>query len=167
MPCTPGPVISRSRPDARILPTSPHGSLPQIRDQKYSDRATKPRWVLEIGEVVQDQVDTNLSLSLEELSRRLNANPMYLNEEFSRDFEDLTFGEYIRKKRIEKALELMEEERYTLIEIAYMTGFSDQTHFSRIFTKHYGKTPTGHMKTIRAMKNREMAADAVNEDDED
>lgn len=135
--------------------------------QKYSDRARKPLWVQEIGAIVQDQIDTNLSLGLEELSRRLNANPQYLSNEFSRDFEEMTFGEYIRKKRIEKALELMEEEKYSLVEIAYMTGFSDQTHFSRIFTRHFGKTPTGHLKTIRAQKNREVPSAAGNGDEEE
>ncbi|WP_126246375.1 chromate resistance protein ChrB domain-containing protein [Chitinophaga rhizosphaerae] len=134
--------------------------------QKYSDRVRKPMWVQEIAAIVQDQIDTNLALSLPELSRKLNANPEYLSNEFSRDFEDMTFGEYIRKKRIEKALELMEEEKYSLTEIAYMTGFSDQTHFSRIFNRHFGKTPTGHLKTIRAQKNREVA-ETVEEEEED
>lgn len=134
--------------------------------QKYSDRVRKPLWVQEIGAIVQDQIDTNLNLSLDDLARKMDANPHYLTNEFTRDFEDMTFGEFIRKKRIEKALELMEEEKYSLIEIAYMTGFSDQTHFGRIFSRHFGKTPTGHLKTIRAQKNREMPQ-TVEEEEED
>ncbi len=134
--------------------------------QKYSDRVRKPMWVQEIAAIVQDQIDTNLTLSLPDLSRKLNANPQYLSNEFTRDFEDMTFGDFIRKKRIEKALELMEEEKYSLTEIAYMSGFSDQTHFSRIFNRHYGKTPTGHLKTIRAQKNREVPQETVEEDEE-
>jgi AraC-like DNA-binding protein len=54
----------------------------------------------------------------------------------------------MRKLRIDKALALIHEQKYTLIEVAYMTGFSDQSHFSRVFRDHVGKTPTGYLKGL-------------------
>ncbi|WP_343704317.1 chromate resistance protein ChrB domain-containing protein [Chitinophaga sp.] len=123
--------------------------------RRYSDRQKKPEWAREIAAIIQDQVDTNLALSLKEVAAMLEVNPSYLSREFSRYFEDLSFGEYIRKLRIEKAVKLMEEEKYTLTEIAYMTGFSDQSHFSRVFSRFMGKTPTGYLKTIQAAKRKE------------
>lgn len=123
--------------------------------KRYSDRQKKPEWVKEIAAIIQDQADTNFALSLQEVSAMLEVNPSYLSCESSRYFDDLTFGEYIRKQRIEKAIRMMEEEKYTLTEIAYATGFSDQTHFSRVFGKFTGKTPTGHLKTIQARKKKE------------
>jgi AraC-like DNA-binding protein len=54
----------------------------------------------------QDQIDTHLTLSLKEISKDLNVHPSYLLREFSRYFEDFSFGEYIRKLRIEKAIAL-------------------------------------------------------------
>ncbi|WP_341835823.1 chromate resistance protein ChrB domain-containing protein [Chitinophaga pollutisoli] len=123
--------------------------------QRYAERKPKPEWMQELSALVQDQIDTNICISLPGLARKLDANPYYLNNEFSNDLEDMSFGEYIRKKRMEKAVDLMEQEKYSLTEIAYMTGFSDLGHFSRLFNYHYGKTPTGHLKTIRAQKNRE------------
>ena len=80
------------------------------------------------------------SLSLKEISKGLDVNPAYLSREFSKYFDNLSFGEYIRKQRIEKAIELLNNADYTLTEIAYLTGFSDQSHFTRIFKKHTGKT---------------------------
>lgn len=123
--------------------------------RRYSDRQKRPEWVKEIAAIIQDQVDTNLAMSLKEISAMLEVNPSYLSREFSRYFDDLTFGEYIRKQRIEKAQKLMEAGKYTLTEIAYMTGFSDQSHFSRVFGKFTGQTPTGYLKTIQARKRRE------------
>ncbi|WP_241676630.1 helix-turn-helix domain-containing protein [Flavobacterium pectinovorum] len=35
---------------------------------------------------------------------------------------------------------------YTLTEIAYMTGFSDQSHFTKIFKQHTGKKPSSYRK---------------------
>ncbi|RPD41947.1 chromate resistance protein ChrB domain-containing protein [Chitinophaga barathri] len=119
--------------------------------QKYGDRAKKPVWVKEIAAIVQDEIDTSLSLDLAALSEKLPANPGSLIP--YPDFH--TFGEEIRRRRIEKAMQLMEEDKYSLTEVAYITGFSDLGHFSRIFSEHYGKTPTGHLKTIRAQKNKE------------
>jgi AraC-like DNA-binding protein len=100
-----------------------------------------PGWAQELKEIIQDHVDTNLSLK--EISKGLEINPSYLSREFSKYFEDLSFGEYIRKQRIEKAKELMNSlNKYSLTEIAYLTGFSDQSHFTRIFKKHTGKSPS-------------------------
>jgi len=105
-----------------------------------------PGWAQELKETIQDHIDTNLSLR--ELSKNLSINPSYLSREFSKYFEDLSFGEYIRKHRIEKATELMQSGSYSLTEIAYLTGFSDQSHFTRIFKKHTGQNPSSYRKTV-------------------
>jgi AraC-like DNA-binding protein len=78
----------------------------------------------------------------------LDVHPAYLSREFSKYFEDLSFGEYIRKLRIEKSIELMSSARYSLTEIAYLAGFSDQSHFTRIFRKHTGQNPSHYRKSL-------------------
>jgi AraC-like DNA-binding protein len=106
-----------------------------------------PAWAKELKEMIQDQLDTNLSLSLQQASDELEINPAYLSREFSKYFENLSFGEYIRKLRIEKAMHLMDTTSYPLTEIAYLTGFSDQSHFNRIFKKQTGQNPSAYKKT--------------------
>lgn len=101
-----------------------------------------PAWAQELKEIIQDQIDTNLTLTLKEVSQSLNVHPAYLSREFSKYFDDLSFGDYIRKLRIEKAMQLLNESDRSLAEIAYLTGFSDQSHFTRIFKKHTGKSPS-------------------------
>ena len=100
----------------------------------------------ELKQIIQDQVDTNLSLT--EISKSLDINPSYLSREFSKHFNNLSFGEYIRKMRIEKAIELIKQQTYSLTEIAYLTGFSDQSHFTRIFKQHLGKSPSAYKKEL-------------------
>jgi AraC-like DNA-binding protein len=112
-----------------------------------------PAWAQELKEIIQDHIDTNLSLK--EISKGLEINPSYLSREFSKYFEDLSFGEYIRKQRIEKAKELMSAPNtYSLTEIAYLTGFSDQSHFTRIFKKHTGKSPSSFKRDFIKSKIR-------------
>ncbi len=107
-----------------------------------------PAWAQELKEIIQDQIDTNLTLSLKEISQSLNVHPTYLSREFSKYFDDLSFGDYIRKLRIEKAIVLLNDSKYPLSEIAYLTGFSDQSHFTRIFKKTTGKSPLTYKKNL-------------------
>jgi AraC-like DNA-binding protein len=118
--------------------------------KKFLDEKKKeiPSWAKELKEIIQDQIDTNLTLSLKEISESLKVHPSYLSREFSKYFDNLSFGDYIRKLRIEKSIELLKDEKYSLAEIAYLTGFSDQSHFNRIFKNHTGKNPSAYRKEV-------------------
>ncbi|RKR85144.1 hypothetical protein BDD43_5404 [Mucilaginibacter gracilis] len=111
-----------------------------------------PAWAKELKEMIQDQIDTNMSLSLQQVSNELEINPAYLSREFSKYFDNLSFGDYIRKLRIDKAIILIETTDYSLTDIAYLTGFSDQSHFNRIFKKQTGQNPSFYKKSILKSK---------------
>ena len=114
---------------------------------KQKSAKKPPAWVKELKEIMQDQVDT--SISLKQLSKDLDINPAYLSREFSKYFDNLSFGEYIRKLRIEKAMEYLNNSSYSLTKIAYLTGFSDQSHFTRIFKKFTGQNPSVYRKKLQ------------------
>ena len=113
-----------------------------LKEQKATKKT--PSWVAELKQIIQDQVDSNLSLTA--VSKSLEMNPAYLSREFSKYFNNLSFGEYIRKMRIENAIRLIHTNNFSLTQIAYLTGFSDQSHFSRIFKQHTGKSPSAYRK---------------------
>ena len=116
--------------------------------QQKSSGKKIPAWATELKEIIQDQIDTNLALSLKDISQNLNVHPAYLSREFSKYFDNLSFGDYIRKLRIERSLELLKGKTYSLAEIAYLTGFSDQSNFTRIFKQHTGKSPSVYRKEM-------------------
>jgi AraC-like DNA-binding protein len=120
--------------------------------EKKSNKKT-PSWVKDLKEIIQDQIDTQFAFDLKKISSDLELNPSYLSREFSKYFEDLNFGEYVRKLRIEKAINLIQNSTYSLTEIAYMTGFSDQSHFTRIFKLHTGKNPSSYRKNTLKSKS--------------
>ncbi|MDI3319198.1 chromate resistance protein ChrB domain-containing protein [Pinibacter soli] len=141
----------------RHLQNSPFESLlhevyNKFLKEKKSDKKKVPDWVAELKAIIQDQIDTQFTFDLKKISTELSLNPSYLSREFSKYFEDLNFGEYIRKIRIEKAISLIENSSYSLTEIAYLTGFSDQSHFTRIFRQHTGKSPSSFRKNITKSK---------------
>ena len=116
-----------------------------IKEKKRTKKA--PAWAKEIKELIQDHIDT--SISLKEISKGLDIHPAYLSREFSKYFDNLSFGEYIRKQRIEKAVEYLKNSNYPLTKIAYLTGFSDQSHFTRIFKKFIGVNPLVYRKKLK------------------
>lgn len=123
--------------------------------QKTGSGRKAPSWVQELKDLIQDHIDDNLSLK--ELSKGLEISPSYLSREFSKYFENLSFGEYIRKLRIEKAIGLMRTPKYSLTEIAYLTGFSDQSHFTRIFKQHTGQNPSEYRRQLKNKSSSEKS----------
>jgi AraC-like DNA-binding protein len=117
-------------------------------DKQNLEPVKTPKWAKELKEIIQDQIDTNLSLSLKEIAEGLQIHPSYVSREFSKYFSNLSFGEYIRKLRIEKAIDLLRNPAHTLSEVAYLTGFSDQSHFNRIFKAHTGLNPSQYRKGL-------------------
>lgn len=116
-----------------------------LKKKKTKNKKT-PTWVKDLKAIIQDQIDTQFTFDLKKISNDLELNSSYLSREFSKYFEDLNFGDYVRKLRIEKAISLIQNSTYTLTEIAYMTGFSDQSHFTRIFKQSTGKNPSSYRK---------------------
>lgn len=121
-------------------------------DEKSASKQRIPTWAKELKETIQDYVDTNFSLSLKDISQELDLHPAYVSRAFSKYFDNLSFGEYIRKLRIEKAVQLLETTGLSLTEIAYLTGFSDQSHFNRIFKKQMGMQPSVYRKSLQKGK---------------
>ncbi|RTY86633.1 chromate resistance protein ChrB domain-containing protein [Flavobacterium sp. RSP15] len=114
--------------------------------EKKKNKKKAPAWVKDLKKIIQDQIDNQFTFDLKKISSDLEINPSYLSREFSKYFGDLNFGDYVRKLRIEKAIALIQNSTYSLTEIAYMTGFSDQSHFTRIFKIHTGKNPSSYRK---------------------
>jgi AraC-like DNA-binding protein len=130
------------QPEEQLLMQVYTAYLQRPREQK----APPPAWATQLRELIQDHLDTNLSLRLTEAADTLQVNPTYLSREFARYFDNLSFGEYIRKLRLEKAQQLLDTTAYSVGEIAYLTGFSDQSHFTRIFKQHMGQSPAAYRK---------------------
>ncbi len=113
----------------------------------YLDHQKKtkvPDWVHELRQLIDTNLDS--TLTLQELAENVNVNPSYLSREFSRYFENASFTEYLQQQRIDKALTLLRSSAYSLSEIAYLTGFSDQSHFTRVFKKYMDLTPNQFRK---------------------
>ncbi len=62
----------------------------------------------------------------------------------------ITFTEWLRQVRIEKAMELMKAKDFSITEVAYEVGFGDLRTFERAFKQHTRMTPREFKKSVAA-----------------
>jgi AraC-like DNA-binding protein len=77
------------------------------------------------------------------VARRLGISTRYLHKLLHET--GASFAERVRELRLEKALTLLRGETCAprkVFEAAYDAGFSDLSHFNRVFRRRYGLTPT-------------------------
>ena len=79
----------------------------------------------------QEAVAVALHRSVSSLQRQLNA-------------EGVSYRQVLDETRHELAEQLVQEKRYSLSQIAYLLGFSDQANFSRAFKRWTGETPSAY-----------------------
>lgn len=56
------------------------------------------------------------------------------------------FSDYVRELRLERAASLLRESAESVAEVAYRTGFSDQSHLQRLFKSRYDVCPLAYRK---------------------
>ena len=115
-----------------------------IRDN-HSQNLKKPIWVSQIDMILNDQFSDQLSLDY--LSKTLDIHPVHLSRYFSKYFNS-GLGEYIRKLKIQKSLQMISQKKSDLTTIALDCGFSDQSHFTRCFKEINGITPSQYRKIL-------------------
>ena len=116
--------------------------------EKYTDAASeKPeyRGGLPIGKLrkVEDYVRERLAedISVESLAQLLELSPFH----FSRVFKQATGMpplQFVRRKRITRAQQLIRETSRSVIEIGLEVGYTSPSHFAQVFRRVVGVAPT-------------------------
>jgi len=104
--------------------------LATLDPERVQDRVRKILLILlPSGEVDQEAVAKTLHRSVSSLQRQLRA-------------EGASYRQILDETRVTLAQQFVREKRYSLGQIAYLLGFSDQANFSRAFKRWTGHTPT-------------------------
>jgi AraC family transcriptional regulator len=105
-----------------------------------------PKWIFLLSEILHELVVEKLTL--EDLSVRLQVDPGHICRYFRRHFQ-CTISEYLRMIKVEKALNLIRNSKYSMTEIAYLCGFADQSHFCRCFKEINHLSPYQYRQLLR------------------
>lgn len=82
-----------------------------------------------------DLLANEMNMSLSQLNRKLRA------------LIDQPAGKLIRSMRLQRAADLLIQQSGTVAEIAYRLGFGSQAHFSKMFHKHFGQSPSEYRQS--------------------
>ncbi|WP_369011167.1 helix-turn-helix domain-containing protein [Paenibacillus sp. MER TA 81-3] len=58
----------------------------------------------------------------------------------------MTPYKYVMDHRLQRSVEYLKTNKYSITEITSLTGFNQVTHFIQVFKRKYGKTPKEYQK---------------------
>jgi AraC-like DNA-binding protein len=115
------------------------------------DSVNKKHVVEQIVNYFGDHYDQKISL--DQIAENMYLSPFYISKIFKSEVGDTPIRHLINI-RLEKARELLENENSLSIqEIACSVGYDDAYHFSKLFKKRYGVSPTQFKKSGREEKH--------------
>jgi len=87
------------------------------------------------------------SLSLDELAKVAEMSPNYFISLF-RQSMGMTPHKFVIQQRLEHARSLLEHSKLTLLEVAHLCGFQDQSQFTTTFRRYVGVTPGQYKREV-------------------
>ena len=122
-------------------------------------RPDRPSWAgskRELALAAQDYLKSHVTkkFSLETIAKALYVNGSYLSRTFKAE-TGRTLLWYHNHLRCEKAKELLTHNEYTIAAVGDLCGFVSSAHFSHVFKKMTGMTPSAY----RLIQSEETAKD--------
>ena len=84
---------------------------------------------------------SNPDFNVEMLTREAGISRSQLHRKM-KEMTGTSTAEYLRNIRLEQGARLIREKKINITQVAYAVGFNNQAHFSTVFKRHFGVTPT-------------------------
>lgn len=88
------------------------------------------------------------NISIGHLSSLCGISTVHLRNTFIKQFATSPL-KYINNLKMARARELLDSQFYTVSEICFLSGFNNESYFSREFKKHFGISPGEYAKASR------------------
>lgn len=86
---------------------------------------------------------------MQDVVNYLNYSETFLSKRFKK-VTGMTFTEYLNRFRIQKAVEILNDENTSSPEVGYLCGFSTPKYFKDVFRKYVGCTPREYREAVRS-----------------
>ena len=113
---------------------------PQDRRQDHVTRC------MEVCNYIEDHLQDNLST--DQLAEIAGFSKFHFTRLF-KEFTGVSTHEYLTKKRIEAAENLLSKPEYSITEVAMQSGFNSLSTFTRVFKAEKGMTPTAYRESLK------------------
>jgi AraC family transcriptional regulator len=97
-----------------------------------------PEWLSRVEDLLKNGFQENLTIG--EVAAQVSVNPAHLSRVF-RQFHHQAISDYLHDLRVQFACQQLADPDVALSAIATSSGFSDQSHFTRVFKHCTGMTP--------------------------
>jgi AraC family transcriptional regulator len=111
------------------------------------ERGAPPHWLERVIEYI--HAHAREPLTLDALAAIAGVHVAHLTREFRRH-RRTSIAAYVRSLRLAWAAERLSDRRRRIADVATEAGFADQSHFTRAFHAHTGRTPRQYRESIRA-----------------
>ena len=101
--------------------------------------------ILEVVQYIDDNFQKPLTLN--DLADTAHFSPTYLSRLFHQE-KGMTIKTYINKKRLENAKFLLDHSELSISCVAVRCGYSNVSHFNRLFKQHQGCSPLEYRRGI-------------------
>ena len=88
--------------------------------------------------------DSNFSVDV--LTQEVGISRTQLHRKM-KEMTGLSTSEFVRNIRLEQAARLLREQKINVTQVAYAVGFSNLSHFSTLFHRHFGMSPKEFAET--------------------
>ena len=92
-------------------------------------------------------------VTLGELAQAIHLSPNYLSSIFRREL-GVTVTQYLRKRRMRLAEQLLMEGKHTISEVAYQVGYQNYRDFHRNFVREGKQSPRAFQRLCRSNRKR-------------
>ena len=106
----------------------------------------RPRWLARVEDLLHERFRDTLRTAA--IASEVDVHPVHLMRVF-RAHHRQSLGAYVRRLRIDWAAERLIRSDDPLVHIAHAAGFADQSHFTRLFRAHTGRTPARYRAAKR------------------
>ena len=115
------------------------------RERELRLTGSLPRWLVEARDHLHDAGQIG---SLGELAAAVGVHPVTLARGFRKAY-GCSVGAYLRWLRVARAARHLADTDAPLAEIALSAGFADQSHFSNVFRRETGLSPSAFRRAVR------------------
>lgn len=102
-------------------------------------------------------INANLSnpdLTVEMITTEVGISRVHLHRKL-KELTNQTTRDFIRNARLKQAAILLSEKKYSIVEVAELTGFNNPNNFSTAFKDLYGMPPSKYMEEHLSKENQE------------
>ena len=111
-------------------------------EEEHKGEQGENNWMQEYSAATKEMVSVieenyGMRLGLDSFADKFRLTPEYLSNLFAKE-TGMTFSNYLKKVRIEKAKELILTTDMKIYEVACSVGYPDQKYFSKVFKEYTG-----------------------------